>query len=73
MENRMKEFFEITVVVFEAAAVLVLILGTVFWLGRCIRQLIQGTKPHQAYRAFRRDFGRTLLLALDIPVAADTI
>ena len=69
----MKEIFKISVVVFEAAAVLVLIFGTVFWLGHCIRQLVQGTKPHQAYRTFRQGFGRTLLLALDILVAADII
>lgn len=69
----MKELFGLVVIVFEAVAVLVLIIGTVFWLGRCIRQLVQGSKPDLAYRAFRRGFGRSLLLALDILVAADII
>ena len=69
----MVELFKITVIVFEAAAVLALIFGTIFWTGRCVRQLIQGSTPDQAYRAFRRRLGRTLLLALDLLVAADII
>jgi len=69
----MTEIFKTVVIAFEAAAVLVLVLGTLYWLGRCIWQLFQGSKPHQAYRAFRQSFGRTLLLALDILVAADII
>ena len=69
----MTEIFKTVVIAFEAVAVLVLIFGTVFWLGGCIRQLFQGSKPQQAYRAFRQSFGRTLLLALDILVAADII
>lgn len=73
MEDRMIELFEVAVIVFEAVAVLLLIIGTVFWSGRFIRQLVQGSKPDLAYRAFRRGFGRTLLLALDILVAADII
>lgn len=73
VEKQMTELFKITVIAFESAAVLVLILGTVFWSGRCIKQLFQGTMQHQVYRTFRQGFGRTLLLALDILVAADTI
>lgn len=73
MENLITLLFKATVIVFEAAAVLVLILGTVLWSARCIRQLFQGSKPDQAYRAFRRGFGRTLLLVLDILLAADII
>lgn len=69
----MTEVFKITVLAFETGAVLVLITGTVFWLGRCVVQLFQGAIPHQAYRVFRHGFGRTLLLALDILVAADII
>lgn len=69
----MKELFEITVIVFETVAVLILIFGTVFLLGRCFKQLFQGNKPDQAYRAFRKGFGRSLILALDILVAADII
>ena len=69
----MKEFFETTVVYFESAAVLVLILGTVFYLLWCVRQLVRGVSPQQAYRTFRHGFGRTLLLALDLLVAADII
>lgn len=60
-------------ITFEAVAVAVLIFGTLFCLGRSIRQLFQGSKPHQVYRAFRQGFGRTLMLALDLLVAADII
>jgi uncharacterized membrane protein len=69
----MAELFEIAVIVFEAVAVAVLIFGTLFCLGSSIRQLFQGSKPHQAYRKFRHGFGRTLLLALDLLVAADIV
>ncbi len=69
----MAELFEKAVIVFEAVAVAVLIFGTLFCLGRSIRQLFQGSNPHQAYRKFRHGFGRTLLLALDLLVAADIV
>jgi uncharacterized membrane protein len=69
----MTELFKTAAIAFEAVAVLVMILGTVFWLVLCIRQLFQEIKPHQAYRLFRKGFGRTLLLALDLLVAADII
>lgn len=69
----MAELFEKAVITFEVVAVAVLIFGTLFCLGRSIRQLFQGSKPHQVYRAFRQGFGRTLMLALDLLVAADII
>lgn len=69
----MKEIFDIVVIAFEVVAVLVLILGVVFSLVISIRQLFQGAKPRLAYQVFRLGFGKALLLALDIMVAADII
>ncbi len=69
----MKEFFTIAVVAFEAVAVVVLIVGAILALGRFIVQKFQGTDNKEAYRDFRADFGSSLLLALDLLVAADVI
>lgn len=69
----MKDYLEIAVLAFEGAAVLVLILGTVSWLAISAGRLLRGATAHEAYRAFRHGFGKTLLLALDIMLAADVI
>ena len=69
----MKEIFDIAVLAFETIAVVVLILGTVFWLLSSLTGLFRGTSAHEAYRTFRRGFGKTLLVTLDIMVAADII
>jgi uncharacterized membrane protein len=68
----MKEAFKIAVIAFEAMAVLVLIFGAVLLMGRFIKQMLQGSEL-QAYRTFRQGFGRSLLLALDLLIAADII
>ena len=69
----MKELFRIAYISFETIAVLVLILGAMLAMGRFIKGMFRGSERHQAYRAFRQSFGRTLLLALDLLVAADII
>ena len=69
----MKGFFDIAVVAFEAIAVLVLILGTTFWLLNGLTKLFRGAAAHEAYRTFRIGFTKTLLVTLDIMVAADII
>ena len=69
----MKEIFDIAVVAFEAVAVVVLIVGTVYWLLNSLTSLFGGASAHDAYRSFRRGFGKTLLVTLDIMVAADII
>jgi uncharacterized membrane protein len=71
--GRMKELFKIAVVAFEAIAVVVLIVGTVLYIGRFVMQVLQGTDRHEAYRDFREGLGRILLLAVDLLVAADII
>jgi uncharacterized membrane protein len=70
---RMTEFFKFAVVAFEAIAVMVLIVGTLFCLGRLVKQMIQGTDRHEVYRDFRESLARGLLLAVDLLVAADII
>ena len=69
----MTELFKIAVVAFEAIAVMVLIVGTVLFIGRFAMKMFQGTDLHEAYRDFREGFGRSLLLGLDLLVAADII
>ena len=71
--GRMKELFKIAVVAFESIAVMVLILGTVLFIGRFVMQMFQGTNLQEAYRDFREEFGRSLLIAVDLLVAADII
>ena len=69
----MKDYLDVAVLAFEVAAVLVLMLGTAAWLVIGIRRLLRGATASDAYKAFRRGFGKTLLLALDIMLAADII
>ena len=69
----MKEYLDIAVLAFESAAVLVLVLGTVAWLALSTGRLLRGGTAQEAYRVFRRGFGKTLLLSLDIMLAADVI
>ncbi len=69
----MAEFFKTTVVAFEAIGVLVLIFGFVLSTGRFIKQMFRVTERHEAFRELRKGFGHTLLLALDLLVAADII
>jgi uncharacterized membrane protein len=69
----MKEYFEMVVVLFETLAVGVLIGGFLFFGFRLLRQWMRAAEHSSAYREFRKGFGRTLLLALDLLVAADLV
>ena len=69
----MKELFEIAAEAFEATAILVLIVGTAYWFLSGLAGLFRGTSANEVYRTFRRGFGKTLLVTLDIMVAADII
>ena len=69
----MIELFKMAVIGFEAVAVVVLICGTILSTGRFIKRWFQRTHRHAAYQEFRQGFGRTLLSALDLLVAADII
>ena len=69
----MTELFKIAVIAFEAAAVAVMLIGSILFSGRFINGMLRATERHKAYREFRQGFGRTLLLSLDLLVAADII
>jgi uncharacterized membrane protein len=73
IEELMAELFKITVVVFEALGVGVLIFGFVLSMLHFIRRVFQATERHEAFREFRQDLGHTLLLSLDLLVAADIV
>jgi uncharacterized membrane protein len=59
--------------VFEAAGVAVLGIGFVFSLGVAVRAWRRSGKATAGYQALRACFGGTLLLGLEILVAADLI
>ena len=69
----MLAFFKHAVIAFEPVAVIVMIIGAAFMLGRLVKGMLQGKKRHQVYRDFRHNFGRTLIIALDLLLAADII
>ena len=73
MVNTMTDFFKMAVIGFEAVAVLVLVFGGILAMGQFIRQMLKEPERQHAYRDFRQVFGRCLLLALDLLVAADII
>lgn len=73
MQESLKAVMEPVSVVFEAAGVLVIVLGFVWALWRAVGA--RGT-PHASRRAYgrvRRIFGKSILLGLEILVAADLI
>jgi uncharacterized membrane protein len=68
----MKELFEIVTVAVEAAAVTLLLFGLIISTGRFIFGAARGPTV-TAYRIFRRELGRTLMLTLELLIAADII
>jgi uncharacterized membrane protein len=73
IEESMAELFKMAVVAFEAAGVAVLFFGFMLSMGRFIKRMLQVADRHAAFRELRQGFGHTLLLALDLLVAADII
>lgn len=69
----MKEYFAMMVVLFETLAVGVLIGGFFYFAFRMLKQWMGPAEHSSAYHEFRKGFGRTLLLALDLLVAADLV
>ncbi len=68
----MNELFEIVSTVIEAAAVLLLLVGFTLSFGRFLYRTVQGQRLIP-YRALRQDLGRTLLLSLELLIAADIV
>ena len=69
----MTVFFEMVVLLFETLAVGVLIGGCLYFGFRLLKQWMRPAEHSNAYLQFRKGFGRTLLLALDLLVAADLV
>ena len=57
----------------EAAGVLVLVLGAVAALVRSLLEHCRGLSLARVYQAYRESFGRVILVALELLVAADII
>ena len=68
----MRDLFEVISVGVEAAAVTLLFIGLTISTGRFLFGAARGLGV-AAYRTFRRDLGRTLLLTLEFLIAADII
>ena len=68
----MKELFETAVLAVEAAAVLLLLIGLTLSTGRFLYRTLRGLGL-PAYRSFRQELGRSLLLTLEFLIAADII
>ena len=68
----MKELFEIISVGVEAIAVALLSLGVIISTGRFHYGAVRGSAV-TAYHHYRRELGRTLMLALELLIAADII
>lgn len=71
MEHMLK-YFELAVRLIEAAAVLLLLIGVTVSTARYLNAFFAGNKQ-AAYRIYRRDLGRTLLLTLEFLIAADIL
>lgn len=68
-----EELFKKAVVAFEILAVVVLLSGVVLFTVLFLKKVFRMGERHSAYREFRLGIGRTLLLTLDLLVAADIV
>ena len=68
----MQSFFATVVSVVEAAAVLLLLAGLIVSTVRYLYGIVQ-KRWSEAYLAYRRNLGRTLLLTLEFLIAADIL
>ena len=66
------ETLELVTRAIEAAGVAVIVLGAIYALFRALRLLRGSDAPH-AYHEFRQKLGRSILLGLELLVAADII
>ena len=65
------EFFERVTLLFDLVGVAVLIGGLLLAVVMAVRSLISRAQPSVTVMVFRNTFGRALLLALEILIAAD--
>ena len=71
MEDNVKELIEITALVIEIIGILVLVIGTFLAMGRYAFKL-QGDN-FRSFQKIREEIGRSILLGLEILIAADII
>lgn len=71
MEDSVKELIEITALVIEVIGILVLVIGTFLAMGRYAFKL-QGENI-RSFQKIREEIGRSILLGLEILIAADII
>ena len=64
------EIAEMVGLVVDAAGMLVIVLGLVYAVVRCV---LRGLRAPDAYRRLRQDVGRGILLGLEFLVAADIV
>ncbi len=58
---------------FELVGVVILAIGSVYFLGRFAFELTRRPPGAKAYRALREGLGRTIMLGLEVLVAADIV
>lgn len=69
----MQGVIELVVVAIELVAVAILFLGVVFSLGRAVLRRVQGRSWEAIFVETRLGLGRSLLLGLEVLIAADII
>lgn len=57
----------------EVVALVIMTAGIVWSLFRCGRRLVGGESGENAYRGLRQSMGRSILLGLEVLIAADII
>jgi uncharacterized membrane protein len=68
-----RTIIELSSTAFELAGVAILILGSLGLLAQAVVRLIQRQAWTETYRALRHGLGRTILLSLEVLVAADIV
>jgi uncharacterized membrane protein len=69
--NSMREWIEMSSEGIQALAVVIIVVSIIFGFARYVLQLVR--RSADSYRAYKRLLGRSLMLALEILVAADVI
>jgi uncharacterized membrane protein len=67
-----KETMDLITRILEGAGVAVILAGFLIGLGRALRDMLRGVR-HGVYATVRKYFGQSILLGLEILVAADLI
>lgn len=72
-EEGLKEVMRAVSIVFEISGVLVIVAGFIWAVLRAARMRLDGAQGRTVYHAARRIFGKSILLGLEVLVAADLI